>query len=87
VARARESQLDLRGCLNARLDDRSLWRDVKIGGDARRLLYRAADRWQLSARSCTRILKVARTIADLESASNPSCGHIAEAIQLRCLDR
>ncbi|MGI9260134.1 MAG: YifB family Mg chelatase-like AAA ATPase [Gammaproteobacteria bacterium] len=87
VSRAREVQLDSRGCLNARLDDRSLWQEVRMGSDARRLLIRAADRWQLSARSCTRILKVAQTIADLESASNPSVGHIAEAIQLRCLDR
>jgi len=87
VSRARDHQLDLRGCLNARLDDRRLWRELEIGHDARRLLDRAADRWHLSARSCTRILKVARTIADLESAPNPSAEHIAEAIQLRCLDR
>ncbi len=87
VSRARESQLSIRGCLNARLDDRSLWREIEIGREARRLLNRAADRWRLSVRSCTRILKVARTIADLDSASNPTAEHVAEAIQLRCLDR
>jgi magnesium chelatase family protein len=50
-------------------------------------LIRAAERWQLSARSCTRILKVARTIADLHAVADVAVLHIAEAIQLRCLDR
>ncbi|HJP36301.1 MAG TPA: hypothetical protein QF901_09945 [Gammaproteobacteria bacterium] len=55
--------------------------------ESRPLLIRAAERWQLSARSCTRILKVARTIADLHAVADVAVLHIAEAIQLRCLDR
>ena len=57
------------GRLNARLDTRALWRVVKLGAEQRALLKRAADRWQLSARSSLRVLKVARTIADLAGSA------------------
>jgi magnesium chelatase family protein len=51
------------------------------------LLARAADRWQLSARGSVRVLRVARTIADLTSSATVLSEHLAEALQLRCLDR
>ncbi|MEE8249181.1 MAG: ATP-binding protein, partial [Gammaproteobacteria bacterium] len=87
VSEARERQLTRRGRLNARLPDRALWQELPLDRDGRRLLNRAAERWQLSARSCTRILKVARTIGDLADAPDITVPHVAEAIQLRCLER
>ncbi|MEE8342524.1 MAG: ATP-dependent protease, partial [Gammaproteobacteria bacterium] len=53
----------------------------------KRLLHQVMERFQLSARAYHRILKVARTIADLDGAKNISTAHLAEAIAYRRLDR
>ena len=55
--------------------------------ESRQLIEMAIDRLGLSARAYTRILKVARTIADLEGAPALRSSHVAEAIQYRSLDR
>jgi magnesium chelatase family protein len=52
-----------------------------------RLLQRAVDRLGLSARAYHRVLKVARTLADMEAATDLNERHVAEAIQYRTLDR
>lgn len=87
VRKARTRQHTRNRTLNARLTNRQLWDSVRLSRPAHRLLLQAAERWQLSNRSCTRVLKVARTIADLAGAETPDARHVAEALQLRCLDR
>lgn len=72
---------------NARLDSKNFHKYCNIDDDGKQLLQAAFDRMGLSARAYDRIVKVARTIADLEGAENILSGHIAEAIQYRSLDR
>jgi magnesium chelatase family protein len=86
VAQTRRRQIERAGRLNARLDTQSLWRVVELGTKERALLKRAVERWNLSARSSLRILKVARTIADLAVSQRVEAEHVAEALQLRCRD-
>jgi magnesium chelatase family protein len=65
------------------------WLDANglIDPDARALLQTAADRLGLSARGYHRVLKVARTIADLEQSSSVGSPHIAEALRYRPISR
>ncbi len=72
---------------NAEMGNRELNKYCKIDQDCERLLQKAFDKLNLSARGTTRILKVARTIADIEGSENIMPKHIAEAIQYRGLDR
>ncbi|MFQ5736401.1 MAG: YifB family Mg chelatase-like AAA ATPase [Thermodesulfobacteriota bacterium] len=72
---------------NSRLPQKLIKHYCGIDGPSGRLLEAAVDRLGLSARAYTRILKVARTIADLEGAENIQPHHISEAIQYRTLDR
>jgi magnesium chelatase family protein len=75
------------GTLNARLRGRELRRHCRLDDKGQRLLEAATERLGLSARAYTRILRVARTIADLAGAGALHSGHVAEAIQYRSLDR
>jgi magnesium chelatase family protein len=72
---------------NAQMTTRQIRTYCELGADAERLLERAMQQQGLTARAHDRILKVARTIADLEGAENLSVAHLAEAIQYRTLDR
>jgi magnesium chelatase family protein len=72
---------------NAQMTTRQIRAYCELGSDAERLLERAMQQQGLSARAHDRILKVARTIADLEGVEGLSVSHLAEAIQYRTLDR
>ena len=72
--------------VNAELQGRSVWRQCRPDGLARRLLSQAVDRLGLSARGYDRVLKVARTIADLGDADVVAGEHVAEALQYRVND-
>jgi len=72
---------------NAQMGTRQIRTFCELGPDAEKLLERAMQQQGLTARAHDRILKVARTIADLEGQVSLSVAHIAEAIQYRTLDR
>jgi len=72
---------------NAQMSSRHIRTFCELSADCERLLERAMTQQGLSARAHDRILKVARTIADIESAPHLDPKHIAEAIQYRSLDR
>ncbi len=83
VARARDGQLARAGTLNARLSGPGLERHAGLEGEGRRLLTAAADRMSLSMRACHRVLRVSRTIADLDGAEDIAPAHVAEALGFR----
>ncbi len=72
---------------NAQMSTQQIRLHCELSSDAERILERAMQQQGLSARAHDRILKVARTIADLEGVSDIAVKHIAEAIQYRTLDR
>jgi magnesium chelatase family protein len=86
VAAARARQLARQGVCNAGLTVADLQRHGVPDGQARALATRAMSRFGLSARAYHRILKVARTIADLASADTVGSAHVAEAIGYRRFD-
>jgi magnesium chelatase family protein len=72
---------------NAQMTQNDLDSFCKIDESGRTILKTAMDRMGLSARAYDRILKVARTIADIENSESIESNHLAEAIQFRSLDR
>jgi magnesium chelatase family protein len=72
---------------NAQMGPKELRRHVPVDADAKALLSQAMADLGLSARALDRILKVARTIADLADVETVQLDHLAEAIQYRTLDR
>jgi magnesium chelatase family protein len=91
LKKAREIQKDrfknLKIHNNANMTGRHIRKFCEIDKDSDRLLETAMEKLGLSARAHSRILKIARTIADVEGNENIKADHVAEAIQYRSLDR
>jgi magnesium chelatase family protein len=86
VERCRQVQLQ-RGYANARMPAQSIRKHCGLDEPGERTLETAVQKMGLSARAHDRILKVARTIADLEGEDSIAVRHLAEAVQYRSLDR
>jgi magnesium chelatase family protein len=86
VERVRAVQ-QTRGYYNARMPSRAIRKECALDASGERTLEMAVRRMGLSARAHDRILKVARTVADLGGAASVSAKHVAEAVQYRSLDR
>jgi magnesium chelatase family protein len=82
-----QKQINRQGKANNQLSVKEIDRFCALDPDSESLLKQAISRLNLSARAYHRILKVARTIADLTDAGKISKQHIAEAIQYRRMDR
>lgn len=83
VAQARDIQNQRQGCANAFLDLPALRKHCALSSADEAWLETACERLTLSLRSAHRLLKVARTLADLERAESISRSHVAEALQYR----
>ncbi len=87
VLAAQAIQRSRGGALNAHLDLAGLRAACRLGSGEQALLERAMDALQLSARGADRVLRVARSIADLAAAEHIQALHLAEALDYRRLDR
>jgi magnesium chelatase family protein len=87
ITATRTIQLARNGTLNSRLTHRQIDAACTLKDSDRLLLQQAMNRLQLSARAYHRILKLARTIADMNASENIQTRHLTEAINYRKLDR
>ena len=83
IVAARTRQMTRDGALNSRLQGKKLRERVSFDDDGKRMIARAIAKLALSARGYDRVLRVARTIADLDAADRVGAEHVAEALQFR----
>ncbi|NBQ90158.1 MAG: ATP-binding protein [Betaproteobacteria bacterium] len=83
VARTRALQLQRQGCCNAELAPAALLQHAALQGASQVFVQRAAERLGLTGRGLHRVLRVARTAADLAQSRNVEVPHLAEALQMR----
>ena len=86
VVAARRRQQGRQAKLNAQLDSAVLGACCTLDAQCEKLMERMSERYRLSIRSHHRILKVARTLADLDAGETVLHTHLAEALSMRCLD-
>ncbi|MGD9591386.1 MAG: YifB family Mg chelatase-like AAA ATPase [Candidatus Berkiella sp.] len=87
VIKAREKQYQRQQHTNAKLSTHEIIAHCKLDSQAQQMLTSALEKLGISARAYHRILKVARTIADLSDSENIQTAHLAQAIQFRKYDR
>ncbi|KOR29154.1 ATP-dependent protease, partial [Achromatium sp. WMS1] len=87
VIQARQRQLARSGCPNNALDNRQIERTCRLDAQGQKFMHNAMERLGFSARAFHRILKLARTIADLIGDTDINTKHLSEAISYRRLDR
>ena len=87
VIAARQLQMERQGCLNSQLDNRGLQHVCDLPIEVETRLANAIDKLRLSARSYHKILKLARSIADLSHQQEIDTAHLTEAISFRRQDR
>jgi magnesium chelatase family protein len=87
VERARTRQITRQGKCNAMLTVPELERFARLSPEAEILLGQAMTKFNLSARVYHRIIKLTRTVADLEDSDTMTVRHLSEALNYRCLDR
>jgi magnesium chelatase family protein len=87
VMDARRIQYSRSGQKNSNLNEYGLQKYCELSKESKKVLITASKKMNISARSYTRIQKIARTIADLDSSEKIELNHLAEAIQYRTLDK
>ncbi|MEM7206474.1 MAG: ATP-binding protein [Pseudomonadota bacterium] len=87
VTKARAMQLDRCGKINSQMDVKDIDKHCALGKSDMALLDQAMQRLNLSARAFHRVLKVARTVADLSGDKNITTASLTEAVSYRSLDR
>nr|WP_281647775.1 YifB family Mg chelatase-like AAA ATPase [Parendozoicomonas sp. Alg238-R29] len=83
VCETRDFMIARQGCLNAHLSSDDVMEKAALGETERKLLETLATRMQLSGRSLHRLLRVARTIADIEQSERVTTKHLTEAVSYR----
>ena len=79
--------MNARGKVKIPINERELKKYCKLDDESMRFLVKTGQKMSITARSYSRILKVSRTIADMDNAKNIELKHVLESLQYRSLER